>query len=670
MSTDTPALLSSAVRAAAASDGFLDAPVDAVRLQAGVDTDAMLAQVGAMFQSPRVAMAEIVQNAYRAGATELTVTYHAEQREVMIEDNGCGLESLESLITAARSRWQSDVIVDPAGLGAMALLSMADVVELRSVRADGTAFAAQFDASLFTGGDARTWPIAAPFPHGLWIRVRLNPSANFGQAFGSSHWRMRYPLTVWLNGVEVSPLSIASDEASRVLATFEIAQIGRVAVVEGRGFTRQSQAVWDHRVISLSPLEKEFARAVARLPLPQAAHVWLQRTLGRTLDVEWVVDPSSGVRPKLPDRDVFLETAAFAAARQQIADAVVATLDLAALTQAAKDAVQAALRGKPLMREPTRCPEVALTGFRGTEAKMPWSVLASLAGAVEVSVGCEDVWEEYGWRWDDDCPSPECLERVTAIAYPQYQAESVIVELTANRLGFATQRVDRDDARSESAGDTMGEGRALPRVALAADSWRWLPDPGVLYAPGLRLVTDDGCLVSAVSTVLIGQHRGFSLSAVCPSQRATVGALFDEPDDDSAEEILAIIAHPLEGLAEALATDSAFRRAVFESADDQGTLAYDASEGEVQLDLAMQPFIESIVRVLLGEAAVDGVARHHLLQNVQEAFGDLRDQALGVQRVLDRAIAGGVPPETLDAYVGSVERILATRVRSEALRAG
>lgn len=116
------------------------------KIRASVDPR-LLSKVDRIFDaSPRTVFNELLQNARRAGATEVTVSMELDNSKtgVIVEfsDNGEGLETPKPLLRLAGSGWGDGVEVqeDPAGMGFFCMSNFAEVwVRSRGWRATFTA---------------------------------------------------------------------------------------------------------------------------------------------------------------------------------------------------------------------------------------------------------------------------------------------------------------------------------------------------------------------------------------------------------------------------------------------------------------------------------------------------------------------------------------------------
>lgn len=65
-----------------------------------------------------------MQNARRAGATSVNFEFAPETKILRVTDNGCGIDSIETLLTVAESGWDADVVAQehPFGIGFLSAL--------------------------------------------------------------------------------------------------------------------------------------------------------------------------------------------------------------------------------------------------------------------------------------------------------------------------------------------------------------------------------------------------------------------------------------------------------------------------------------------------------------------------------------------------------------------
>ena len=76
------------------------------------------------FTNKTTVLAELMQNARRANATHVVFEFAPETRILRITDDGCGIDSIETLLTVAESGWNADVVAQehPFGIGFLSAL--------------------------------------------------------------------------------------------------------------------------------------------------------------------------------------------------------------------------------------------------------------------------------------------------------------------------------------------------------------------------------------------------------------------------------------------------------------------------------------------------------------------------------------------------------------------
>ena len=62
------------------------------------------------FTNKLTLVSELLQNARRAGATQVTIDHDATARRLTVIDDGCGIEDFQRLLTFNESGWDEDTI--------------------------------------------------------------------------------------------------------------------------------------------------------------------------------------------------------------------------------------------------------------------------------------------------------------------------------------------------------------------------------------------------------------------------------------------------------------------------------------------------------------------------------------------------------------------------------
>jgi hypothetical protein len=76
------------------------------------------------FTNKTTVLGELMQNARRAGSSQVIFEFAPETQILRVTDDGCGIESIETLLTVAESGWDADVVAQehPFGIGFLSAL--------------------------------------------------------------------------------------------------------------------------------------------------------------------------------------------------------------------------------------------------------------------------------------------------------------------------------------------------------------------------------------------------------------------------------------------------------------------------------------------------------------------------------------------------------------------
>jgi HSP90 family molecular chaperone len=71
------------------------------------------------FTNKTTVLGELMQNARRAGATQVAFEFDSEKKQLVVRDDGCGIDSIETLLTVAESGWNAKTVAEehPFGIG-------------------------------------------------------------------------------------------------------------------------------------------------------------------------------------------------------------------------------------------------------------------------------------------------------------------------------------------------------------------------------------------------------------------------------------------------------------------------------------------------------------------------------------------------------------------------
>lgn len=76
------------------------------------------------FTHKTTVLGELLQNARRAQATLVEFSFCPETKVLQVSDDGCGIESIETLLTVAESGWDAELVAQehPFGVGFLSAL--------------------------------------------------------------------------------------------------------------------------------------------------------------------------------------------------------------------------------------------------------------------------------------------------------------------------------------------------------------------------------------------------------------------------------------------------------------------------------------------------------------------------------------------------------------------
>lgn len=86
------------------------------------------------FTNKTTVLSELMQNARRAGASSVKFNYKPDTNTLVITDDGCGIESMETLLTVAESGWDTELVEQehPFGVGFLSALFACDYILVTS----------------------------------------------------------------------------------------------------------------------------------------------------------------------------------------------------------------------------------------------------------------------------------------------------------------------------------------------------------------------------------------------------------------------------------------------------------------------------------------------------------------------------------------------------------
>lgn len=237
----------------------------------------LLTEISRFFGTQDTLIRELLQNSLRAGATQVHVT--SSDTSLSFEDDGRGLDNPQVLLTAAESGW-GDEVTEPAGLGLMSSFNSDWVSRIEIESRFGT-------FSLSPQDFAAARPVTVlPSPARDGFRITLTLTAPIDVQRLLKQNRGYAPAHITLNGAAVPRFEYGEGLPCRTgTVHFETDPL------HSNALDHAIYGVWEHFSLDASLLKREVLDQGDAL---SASLVWKNFTL--------MIDPASGLRPKLPDR--------------------------------------------------------------------------------------------------------------------------------------------------------------------------------------------------------------------------------------------------------------------------------------------------------------------------------------------------------------------------------
>jgi hypothetical protein len=273
-------------------------------------SDTILTKAPRFFGSSKSILAELFQNSYRAGAENIRVTWDPETRILEFKDDGRGCQP-EDLVVVGDSGWdETSPAIDPAGIGVFSILrpEYCERVTYRSQNWEMTIApenleTAQTEVTYIDEDNT-----------GMTVKITLTSKADFAKEHFVQQARGHYPMNVVWQELPKEAITIKTQAILDVAQwiTLDIEGVGKLEIGKRNSFaSTQHFAIWQHAVINSSALRDALLSASNK-------HSALANRIFHYINCLLDVDPESGIRPKLPDRDDLIEDAHLDSAAEKI----------------------------------------------------------------------------------------------------------------------------------------------------------------------------------------------------------------------------------------------------------------------------------------------------------------------------------------------------------------
>lgn len=438
----------------------------------------ILKEIPRFFGGFQSALAELFQNAYRAGAESVIVKYDKENRLFVISDDGPGLSDPQKLITAGDTGWNENNIVEPAGLGAFSVLrpEFVESVEYQSQGAGN--WTMTLTPEVLAGKPIEVTELPNPDGRkGLTIILRLAEKQEVTEE-NIREARALYPFNVTLLDDE----GIKTVEPYKELDPLISIQtpVGQIDWAKSCSYSGWNKVVWEYRPLSSRAFEDALYRAQDKNAHPKLA----KALFTNYTNFVWVIDPTSGVRAKLPDRNDLIAGIELDTAAQQIVDNLVDKV-IADVQSVSVNWPERIPGGYYITKE-----EIPETGIKWLD-----EILHGNRRSIDLLHAC---LEAIGWyeiefenmehvvqndRDEDGFDVDGDLER-NYYKKPQFVTGSKVLSFTLNNLGHPT-------FQEKGAPDPKVEVKGLKPSPMTVETMAWNNSTRNVYASPWIILADE-----------------------------------------------------------------------------------------------------------------------------------------------------------------------------------
>ncbi len=273
-------------------------------------SDTILTKAPRFFGSSKSILTELFQNSYRAGAENVRIIWNPETRVLEFKDDGRGCNP-EDLVVVGDSGWdETSPAIDPAGIGVFSILrpEYCERVTYRSKDWEMTIAPENLETAL-----AEVTYLEEQIV-GMTITITLTSKAEFAKEHFVQKARGRYPMNISWHELPKEVMTVKAEQILDVAQwiTLAIEDVGKLEIGKRNTFSStQHFAIWQHAVIDSGALRDALLNASNK-------HSPLANRIFQYINCVLDVDPMSGIRPKLPDRDDVIEDAHLDSAAEKI----------------------------------------------------------------------------------------------------------------------------------------------------------------------------------------------------------------------------------------------------------------------------------------------------------------------------------------------------------------
>lgn len=140
-------------------------------VQAGINERKFFETMKHLFSSNTTFLGELLQNARRAGATRVDITYDPRRAEMTVRDDGCGVADFAALVQVCESDWSEATTLHdrPFGMGLFSVFHAAQQVRVKS---NGKMLAIRVEDVVARRSLPITQEANTPVPHGTELHIQ------------------------------------------------------------------------------------------------------------------------------------------------------------------------------------------------------------------------------------------------------------------------------------------------------------------------------------------------------------------------------------------------------------------------------------------------------------------------------------------------------------------